>query len=92
MPAITILLGTVGVIYIVLNWSFLIASLVRKEHYPLVSWFGGVILFVGLLLDPAFRHMAWIGLVVDIGFWTLVFAVPYLIAEQHRVAKLSCND
>jgi hypothetical protein len=87
MPTISIVLVGIGALFIVANWTTLIGSLVTKKPTSMIGPLSGVIAAVGLLFDPELRHLAWLGLVADVGFWSLALALPRLVIEYRRSAK-----
>ena len=68
MTPITWILVGLGVIFVGLNWLCVITSLTTKKHHSLVPPLGGLLILIGLLFDPTWRHLAWLGLLVDAGF------------------------
>jgi len=48
---------------------------------------GGLLVTVGFLADPATRHLAWIGLPLDCGFWGMLYAIPHLVKEAAKTSK-----
>ena len=84
-----------GGIFAALNWACLFTSLFTKKHHSMVPPLGGLLLAVGFALHPTLRPYSLCGLLMDIGFWAMLFAVPVLFRESlrsapwRRVARLS---
>ena len=95
MPVAAIALIIIGGFFAVMNWTCLISSLVTKKNHSMVPPLGGLLLAVGFALHPALRPYAICGLLLDIGFWALLFAIPMMLAEGlrsapwRRVARIS---
>lgn len=85
----------VGGFFAVMNWACLISSLVTKKNHSMVPPLGGLLLAFGFALHPVLRPFAICGLLLDIGFWALVFAIPMMLSETlktapwRRVARIS---
>jgi hypothetical protein len=80
MNAIGLLLCTLGGFFILANLACLI------YRHSLVPPLGGVLFVAGLLFLPERRHLWWIGLIVDAGFWIMLFAIPDLLAQYRRTS------
>lgn len=95
MPIAAIALMIVGGFFAFMNWACLISSLVTKKNHSMVPPLGGLLLAVGFALHPALRPYAICGLLLDIGFWALLFAIPMMLGEAlrsapwRRVARIS---
>jgi hypothetical protein len=95
MPLAAIALIIIGGFFAVMNWSCLISSLITKKNHSMVPPLGGLLLTVGFALHPALRPYAICGLLLDIGFWALLFAIPLMLGEAlrsapwRRVARIS---
>lgn len=87
MQPLTKALISVGAIFVILNWACLITSLVTKKFHSMVPPLGGLLILLGLLFDPNWRHLAWLGLIVDAGFWAIIFVLPELIRQFRRSSK-----
>jgi hypothetical protein len=89
------LLIIIGGIFVALNWYYLLSTWITKKFSSLVLPLGGVLVCVGMALYPALRPFSFLGLVLDIGFWAILFVVPDTIrgalrtAPWQRVATLS---
>lgn len=86
MPAVAIALIIIGGFFVVMNWACLISSLVTKKSHSMVPPLGGLLLAAGFALHPALRSYAIGGLLLDIGFWALLFAIPMMLGEALRSA------
>ena len=82
MNIIGLLLCTTGGVFILANFACLIYC--RSLVPPL----GGILFVAGLLFLPDWRHLWWIGLIIDAGFWMMLLAVPDLVA-QYRCSSPS---
>ena len=95
MPVAAIALIIIGGFFAVMNWACLISSLVTKKNHSMVPPLGGLLLAVGFALHPVLRPYAICGLLLDIGFWALLFAIPMMLGEAlrsapwRRVARIS---
>ncbi|WP_234045590.1 hypothetical protein [Haloferula rosea] len=95
MPVAAIALIIIGGFFAVMNWACLVSSLVTKKNHSMVPPLGGLLLAVGFALHPALRPYAICGLLLDIGFWALLFAIPMMLVEAlrsapwRRVARIS---
>jgi hypothetical protein len=95
MPVAAIALMIIGGFFVVMNWGCLISSLVTKKNHSMVPPLGGLLLAFGFALYPALRPYAICGLLLDIGFWALLFAIPMMLGEAlrsapwRRVARIS---
>jgi hypothetical protein len=85
----------IGGFFAVMNWTCLISSLVSKKNHSMVPPLGGLLLAFGFALHPALRPYSIYGLLLDIGFWALLFAIPMMLADSlrsapwRRVARIS---
>jgi len=86
MLPISAVLVVFGAIFVGLNWWCLIASLAFKKHSSLVPPLGGLLILIGLFFDPTWRHLAWVGLLVDAGSWVMAFAIPGMIADLRKTS------
>jgi hypothetical protein len=86
MQVAAIVLMVIGGFFAVMNWACLISSLVTKKHSSMVPPLGGLLLAVGFALYPGLRPYAICGLLLDIGFWALLFAIPMMVSESLRSA------
>jgi hypothetical protein len=78
MNAIGFLLCALGGFFILAN----LACLIYRRS--LVPPLGGVLFVAGLLFLPEWRHLWWLCLIIDAGFWMILFATPDLIAGYRR--------
>jgi len=78
MNAIGLLLCAGGGFFILAN----LACLVYRRS--LIPPLGGILFVAGLLFLPEWRHLWWIGLIIDVGFWMMLFAIPDLISQYRR--------
>ena len=81
MNAIGLLLCALGGFFILAN----LACLIYRRS--LVPPLGGVMFVAGLLFLPEWRHLWWIGLIIDAGFWMMLFAIPDLFAQYRRASS-----
>jgi hypothetical protein len=86
MPIAATALIIIGGFFAVMNWACLISSLVTKRNHSMVPPLGGLLLAVGFALHPVLRPYAFCGLLLDIGFWALLFAIPMMLREAMRSA------
>jgi hypothetical protein len=85
----------IGGVFVVLNWSCLLSTWITKKFSSLVPPLGGFLVCIGMALHPALRPFSLLGLLIDVGFWAMLFVVPDAIrgalrtAPWQRVATLS---
>lgn len=87
MTVIGLTLVGVGGVFIILNWACFIASLIRKKFHSMVPPLGGLLVMIGLLFVADWRHLAWMGLLVDPGFLAILFASLDLWRQFRRSSK-----
>lgn len=87
MQVVAIALIIIGGFFAVMNLACLVSSLVTKKHCSMVPPLGGLLLVVGFALHPGFRPYAICGLLLDIGFWALLFAIPMMVRESLKSAS-----
>lgn len=83
----SICLILLGGFFVVMNWACLITSLVTKKNHSMVPPFGGMLVAGGLAFLPAWQRLFWLGLLIDIGFWAMLAAMPSLIQQARRSSK-----
>lgn len=79
---LAIVLGGFGWLIIVANFRCVYAWLVRREHHSHIPLVGGFFALVGMNFCPVqqVRGLAWIPLLVDVGFFIIVTTIGMLIA------------
>ncbi|MDI1312815.1 hypothetical protein [Prosthecobacter sp.] len=87
MTTIVLPFVVIGAVFVFLNWSCLITSLATKKHHSMVPPLGGLLILIGLLFDPQWRLKAWVGLVVDPGFWAMIIGLPWIIFQLRRSSE-----
>lgn len=86
MNTVALTLIGIGGVFIFLNWACLIASAVTKKFHSMVPPVGGLFILIGLLFTNS-RHWAWVGLLLDPGFLTFMYALPDLCRQLRRSSK-----
>jgi hypothetical protein len=86
MPLSFALIG-IGGLFVILNWSCLIASLVTKKFHSKVPPLGGLLVMIGLIFVADWRHLAWMGLLVDPGFLAFIYCLPDFCRQFRRSSK-----
>lgn len=78
---IAIVTGICGLWIAVGNWYILIRWYRTKQTASTVPLIGGILLAICIYNTPL-EFFWWVGLLVDYGFWTGIFSLPYLIKQM----------
>jgi hypothetical protein len=87
---LAIVLRGFGWLVIVSNFRCVYAWLARREHHSQIPLVGGFFALVGMIFCPVpqVRMLAWIPLVVDVGFFIVVTTIGLLmLLYEWRVKK-----
>ncbi|MBR6617087.1 MAG: hypothetical protein IKL00_04335 [Oscillospiraceae bacterium] len=63
------------------NWLVLIRWCRTKCTASTIPFVGGALLAISLFNTPL-KYFCWVGLLIDYGFWTGIFGLPYLIKQM----------
>jgi hypothetical protein len=66
----------VGSLIAAINWSYWLRSHFTGKYHSLILPLGGILLAVGFAFHPVLLPYFFCGLVLDIGFWAILFALP----------------
>ena len=87
MNPFSTILVFVGGVFVALNWTCLLSSIITRKFSSMVPPLGGLLVTIGLLLDSSWRHYAWLGLPADCGFWAFIAALPPLLRDARQRSR-----
>lgn len=91
MDILHIALGLIalGVVFSLMNWSYVVLSWVKKRHVSLVPLVGAIPLGCGLVLLPQTRPFAWLALVADCGTLGILLGMPFIVREIWSTSRFN---
>src|SRR4051812_19290580 len=79
---VALVFGLFGWFIIFMNFRIVYVWLIRREHHSWIPLVGGFLALVGMAFCPLsrVRGLAWLPLVMDVGYCVLVLAAGLLMA------------
>lgn len=81
--AIAAVFGFIGLIIIIGNWGGMICwhlSKDKSKSFSPIPFLGGLF-FALCLCNTPFKNFFWVAFIIDYGFWTGLFGLPYLLSQ-----------
>lgn len=87
---VCVLVGSIGVFFLVMTYGALIASRKSGHHVSGVPCVGGICIVIAFLLSPC-KWLAFLGF-LDYGFWFLPYAVIKNLVLDKKSEPIDADD
>lgn len=77
---VVLITGILGMSIIIGNWKGVIRARRTESSFSCIPFLGGIFTALSVAFTQ-FRAFFWVGFIVDIGTWSGLIGLPYLIKE-----------